>query len=135
MRRGFGLFWALVTIAIASLAGWFAYNAGLAANIANTDHGTVVIANGYQGFPFFPLVLLIIFLAFMFRRRRWYGGWGGGGWGGRGWGGHHHGPDGSHNWEVPPVIDEKLRTWHDKAHGNTPAEPTAGQPTDKPSVS
>ncbi len=74
MRRGFGLFWALVTIAIASLAGWFAYNAGLAANIANNGHGTVVVANGYDGFPFFPLVLLIIFLAFMFRRRRWYGG-------------------------------------------------------------
>ena len=125
MRRGFGLFWALVTVAIASLTGWFAYNAGLAANIANDGHGTVVIANGYGGFPFFPLVLLIIFLAFMFRRRRWYGG----GWYGRGWGGHghSHGPDGSHNWEVPPVIDEKLKSWHEKAHGNVPAESTTGQ--------
>jgi len=121
MRRGFGLFWALVTIAIASLAGWFAYNAGLAANIANSGHGTVVIANGYNSFPFFPLVLLILFLAFVFRRRRWYGYWGG-----RGWGGHDHGPDGSHQWEVPPVIDEKLKSWHDKAHGVTPAEPTTG---------
>lgn len=120
MRRGFGLFWALVTITIASLAGWFAYNAGLAANIANSGHGTVVVANGYEGFPFFPLVLLILFIAFMFRRRRWSGGWG-----------HGHGSGRPRNWgEVPPLIDEKLKSWHDKAHGTTPAEPSSGGTTD-----
>ncbi len=126
MRRGFGLFWALATITIASLAGWFAYNAGLAANIANSGHGAVVVANGYEGFPFFPLVLFILFLGFLFRRRRW-----GGHWGGRGWYGHGHGPDGSHQWEVPPVIDDKLKSWHDKAHGTAPAEPSAGGSADK----
>ena len=121
MRRGFGLFWALVTLAIASLAGWFAYNAGLAANLANSGHGTVMVANGYEGFPVFPLILLILFLAFMFRRRRWSGGWG-----------HGHGPGRPRNWgEVPPVIDEKLKSWHDKAHGTTPAEPSAGGSSDK----
>jgi hypothetical protein len=66
----------------------------------------------------------------MFRRRRWYGGWGG-----RGWSGHGRGWDGNQNWEVPPVIDEKLKSWHDKAHGNTPAEPAAGPASDKPSGS
>jgi hypothetical protein len=126
MRRGFGLFWALVTIVIASLTGWFAYNAGLAANIANEGHGTVVVANGYGGFPFFPIVLLILFLAFMFRRRRW-----GGYWGGRGWSGHGHGWDPNQKWEVPPVIDEKLKTWHEKAHGTTPAEPSTGEAVEK----
>ena len=129
MRRGFGLFWVGLTGIIVGTAAWIAYNAGLAANVANSGHGTVVYEGG--GFGFFPFLLLILLLLLVFRRRRWGGGWGGRGWSGRGWSGHGHGPGGSDHWEVPPVIDEKLKSWHDKAHGTTPAEPSAGETADK----
>lgn len=130
MRRGFGIFWVVLTGIIAGAAAWFAYNAGLAANVANSGHGTVIVEGGGFGFGFFPLFLIILLLLLVFRRRRW-----GGYWGGRGWNGHGRGWDGNRQWEVPPVIDEKLRSWHDKAHGTTPPEPSAGQPTDPPQVS
>jgi hypothetical protein len=124
MRRGFGLFWVGLTGAIVGAVAWFAYNAGLAANVAGSGHGTVIVEGG--GFGFFPLLLFIFFLVLVFRRRRW-----GGYWGGRGWSGHRRGPDGDRQWQVPPVIEEKLKSWHDKAHGTTPAEPSAGEVADK----
>jgi hypothetical protein len=124
MRRGFGLFWVALTGLIVGFAAWAAYNAGLAANVANNGHATVVYEGG--GFGFFPFLLFFLLILFLFRRRRW-----GGHWGGRGWSGYGHGWDGKQNWEVPPVIDEKLKSWHEKAHGNAPAEPAGGDPAAK----
>jgi hypothetical protein len=139
MRRGIGAGWALITVAIAGVVAWFAYHAGLATTIASSGAAPAVREGGvYYGYPepwgfgfgFFPLLLFILLIVFLFRRRRWGGGY----WGGRGyWGGHSHsggpgsGKPGEHG--LPPVIDEKLKAWHDSAHGVTPAEP----PSDKPS--
>lgn len=142
MRRGLGAGWALVTVAIAGVVAWFAYHAGLATTIASSGAAPAVREGVYYGgypgwgfgFGFFPLLLFILLLVFLFRRRRWGGGY----WGGRGyWGGHGHwaGPgsgqpgQGDHGHGLPSVIDEKLKAWHESAHGNTPAEP----PGDKPS--
>ncbi|MDP9326535.1 MAG: hypothetical protein M3O87_08405 [Candidatus Dormibacteraeota bacterium] len=125
MRRGFGLFWVGLTGVIVGLVAWFAYNAGLAANVASSGNGTVIVERGGFGFGFFPLLFLILLLLLVFRRRRW-----GGYWGGRGWG-HGHGPGGHRDWDVPPVIEDKLKSWHDKAHGTTPAEPAAVEGADK----
>ena len=127
MRRGFGLVWALVTVLIAGAAAWFAYHAGLATTIAASGHDGVYYGGypGYYGFGFgfFPLLLFIILIALIFRRRRWHGYWGGRGWGGYG---HGYGPP-SDKPDVPPVIEERLRAWHDRAHGANPPEAGGGQ--------
>jgi hypothetical protein len=144
MRRGLGLGWALVTVVVAGVVAWFAYHAGLATTIASSGAAPAVRDGVYYGgypepwgfgFGFFPLLLFILLIVFLFRRRRWGGGyWGGRGyWGGHGpWGGPGYGPGqpgkpGEHG--LPPVIDEKLKAWHDSAHGNTPPEPSADKPT------
>lgn len=126
MRRGFGLFWVGLTGIIVGLVAWFAYGAGLAANVASSGNGTVIVEHGGFGFGFFPFLVLFILLLLVFRRRRW-----GGYWGGRGWHGHSHGPGGQSDWEVPPVIEDRLRSWHEKAHGKAPATPAEGQAADK----
>jgi hypothetical protein len=151
MRRGLGAGWALLTVVIAGVVAWFAYHAGLATTIASSGAAPAVRDGVYYGgypepwgfgFGFFPLLFFILLLVFLFRRRRWYGG--GGYWGGRGYWGNH-GPGGGYGsgqpgqeHGLPPLIDEKLRQWHESAHGNTPgarggnpAEPPA--PADKPS--
>ncbi|HEV3233959.1 MAG TPA: hypothetical protein VG329_05385 [Candidatus Dormibacteraeota bacterium] len=136
MRRGFGLIWVGLTGLIVGLVAWFAYSAGLAANVASPGNGTVIVERGDFGFGFFPLLFLILLLLLVFRRRRWGGYWGGRGWSGHshGPGGHSHGPGGNRDWDVPPVIEEKLKSWHDKAHGTATAEPGAGEGADKPPV-
>jgi hypothetical protein len=152
MRRGLGAGWALLTVVIAGVVAWFAYHAGLATTIASSGAAPAVrdgvYYGGYPGawgfgFGFFPLLLFILLLVFLFRRRRWYGGyWGGRGyWGGHGpWGGYGPGKPGEpgqpHQHELPPVIDEKLRAWHEAAHGNTPGGQGSNPPeasADKPS--
>ncbi len=116
MRRGFGLGWALVTFVIAGAAAWFAYHAGLATTIAASGRDGAYYPGypGYYGFGFglFPLLLFIILIALLFRRRHWHGYWGGHG--------HGYGPpkEGS---DVPPVIEERLKSWHDKAHDVNPS--------------
>ena len=127
MRRGFGLVWALVTVAIAGVAAWFAYHAGLATTVAQSGRDGVYYGGypGYGfGFGFFWLFLFIILIALVVRRRRWHGYWGGRGWGGYG---HGYGPP-SDKPDVPPMIEERLKSWHDRAHGANPAEAGGGQP-------
>lgn len=127
-RRGFGLLWGVLTVAIAGTAAWFAYHAGLATTIATTrvsDAAAVVPPAYYYhwdgyGFGFFPLLLFVLLIVFLFRGRRRHWGWGyGGGWG-HGYGhGQPGGPQGS---DLPPPIEERMKAWHEKAHGAT-AEP------------
>jgi hypothetical protein len=126
MRRGFGWAWALVTVVIAGVAAWFAYHAGLATTIGASGRDGVYYGGypGYGfGFGFIWLLLFILLIALVFRRRRWHGYWGGRGWGGYG---HGYGPP-SDKPDVPPVIEERLRAWHDRAHGENPAEAGGGQ--------
>ena len=130
MRRRFGLLWALLTLAVVGAAGWFAYNAGLAQGLATPGHDGTAVNPGYYpyyahtwgfGFGFFPLLLFILLLVFLFRRpwgHRHWGAYGGkGGFGGRF-------PDG----ELPPPMDDHLRAWHDRAHGTVSPHNEAGQP-------
>lgn len=126
MRRRFGLLWALVTLAVVSAAGWFAYQAGLAEGAATSGHGGAVVNPGYYpyyqhgwGFGFFPVLGVILLLFFLFRRP----------WGHRHWGGYGgygmHGGGTPGEGELPPPVDRHMRAWHDKAHG-TPSPPDTG---------
>ena len=139
MRRGLGAGWALVTVAIAGIVAWFAYHAGLATTIASSGAAPAVREGVYYGgypewgfgFGFFPLLLFILLIVFLFRRRRWYGGhWGGRGyWGDHGrYGGPGSGEPGKGPQGLPPVIDEKLRAWHEQAHGNAPSSEGSNPP-------
>lgn len=130
-RRTFGLVWALLSLAVLGIVAWFAYNAGLATNVqSNGQPGPYYYHEGFFGFGFFWLILIVLFLAFAFRRRRWHG-YGGGPW--RGYGKHGGSGEPGMGPDVPPFIDEKLRSWHDRAHGVTPpappAETTGSEPT------
>lgn len=141
-RRGLGLLWALVTLTIVGAVAYFAYQAGLSTAIVSSGHDPAVVQGaypgyyyyGHAGFGFFPFLLFILLLLFLFRGgRRWHRPWGygpgwghgGGPWQGQGNPGSPMGPD------VPPAIEERLRAWHEKAHGEgaptgaaeTPAKP------------
>jgi hypothetical protein len=112
MRRGFALFWTLATAVIATVVGFFSYQAGWAAGLATKVPEGAVAPYYYYGPHFFgffgliPLLLLILLLAFIFRggRRR-----GPGYWGGR-----------------PTHIEDRLQEWHRRAHGEEP--PQGGSP-------
>jgi hypothetical protein len=139
-RRGFGLIWGLLTVAIAGTVAWFAYHAGLATTVVNSGAtGSAAVPPDYYYhygtggfFGIFPLLFLILLIVFLFRGRR-HRGWGyGGGWG-HGWGygppwgwggpgqpagpGQPGGPQGA---DVPPAMEERLKAWHEKAHGASP---------------
>ena len=138
-RVGIGIFWGLLTVAVAGVVAFFAYHAGLsqAPLPAGTDPAMHYYYRGDFGIGgLFGLILLVFFISFLFRARRWGGHHWGGPWGyGRGWYGNgmpggpgQPGDPGS--WSqgnVPPVIEERLRSWHDRAHGTATAEP-AGTP-------
>lgn len=109
-RRGFGIIWALVTLLIAIVVGGVAYQAGLSANVAaNAAPGTYVVAPHLfwgLGFGLFGLVPLLFFLLLLFGLGRLF--W----WGSRGYYGGHPGQR----------MEDRLREWHERAHGNAPAE-------------
>ena len=134
MRRGFGLAWALLTLAVVGVAAWFAYGAGGAQGTAsvppgNAGGGAVYPGPYYYhygwggwGFGFFPFFLFILLLFLLFwrpwrwRHRHGYYGYGHGPWG-------HHEPG-----QLPPPVDDHLRAWHDRAHGNPPPADQPPQP-------
>src|SRR5262249_33345884 len=82
-RRGFGLFWGIVTLLIVGLVAAVSYQAGLSAQIA-TAGATYVVAPHLVGlgfgFAFFwllPILFILLIVFGVFRGgRRWYGrGW------------------------------------------------------------
>jgi hypothetical protein len=132
MRRGFGLLWALVTLAVVSVAGWFAYNAGVAQGLATSGHDGTVTNPGYYypyyahgwgfGFGLIPLLFFILLLLFLFRRPWGYRHWGGGygRHGSYGYRGPHPGEG-----ELPPPLEDRMRAWHTKAHDTAASAPGA----------
>jgi hypothetical protein len=112
MRRGFALFWTLATAVIATVVGFFSYQAGWAAGLATKVPEGAVAPYYYYGPHFFgffgliPLLFFILLLAFIFRggRRRGPGYWGG----------------------PPSHIEDRLQEWHRRAHGEEP--PQGGSP-------
>jgi len=114
-RRRFGLLWGIVTLLIVGLVAAVSYQAGLSAQLA-TAGGTYVVAPHLVGlgfgFAFFwllPILFILLIVGGIFRgRRRWYGG---------GWSGSRAMYGGGYR-DVPPMFDQ----WHQKAHGQTPAE-------------
>jgi hypothetical protein len=120
MRSRFAFLWVLVTAAIAGLAAYIAYGAGVATHVAGpaaTD--AVVYYHPFFGFGFFLPILVIVLLFLALRPRRW----GPGGWGGYGMKGGHFPPG------VPPQLEQRLQEWHRSAHGEgagTPPEAPTG---------
>lgn len=132
----------LALLAGAAGVGVYAYNAGVAQGLVQSEKVTVVEGGPgpypYYGGPFlfrpfgfgfgFPgclFPLLFFFLIFgLLRGLLWRGPWGWRrGWGG---GGHHgHGPWGEGG--VPPMFAE----WHRQAHGQGQSTPPESQPTEK----
>jgi hypothetical protein len=113
MRSRFAFIWVLLTAAIAGVSAWFAYGAGVTTKIATTAAtGTDGVPPayyygyyGHPGFGFFPFgffwLFFVIFILFLVFRAR------------RGWG-HGNGPKGMHG--VPPGIEDRLESWHKRAH-------------------
>jgi hypothetical protein len=121
MRRGFGVFWAVLTGILLAVVGVASYDAGWSAGagthvVESATTGAVVpyyyygphfFGFGLFGFLFILFVLFLLFRAARFGRhwgygQGWKGGYGGGG--------------------VPPAIDERMQEWHRRAHGEpTPA--------------
>ncbi len=139
MRRGFGFLWVALTGILLAAVGTIAYQAGWAAGAATQlPAGAAAAAAPYyyygphfDGFGFFGFFwfLFILFLLFvLFRIARFGRGWGYGGWGYRGgYGGHgYSGGKGG----IPPAIDERMREWHQRAHG----EPAPAPPSDTKTV-
>jgi hypothetical protein len=125
MRPRFAFLWVLVTALIAGIAAYIAYGAGVATHLtvaAGTDGAAYGYYHPFWGFGLFFPILFIVLLFWFLRPRRW----GRGGWGGYGMRGGF--PQG-----VPPHLEERLRDWHSKVHGepgseSTPMPPTGGGP-------
>ena len=129
MRRGLGLVWALVTLAVVGAVGWLAYGAGVAQGASTAgQNGPATNPAVYPyyvhtwgfGFGFFPLFLFILLLFFLFRRPWGYRHWGGGYGRHGGYGGPTPGSS-----ELPPPLEERMQAWHSRAHGDTPPAPGA----------
>ena len=134
MRRGFGFLWVAVTGIFVALVGVIAYQAGWAAGAATVvPAGTAAEVPYYYGGPqffgfgFFWFLFILFLLFVLFRVARFGRGWGYRGYGGyKGYGG---GQSGGHS-GVPPAIDERMREWHQRAHG----EPAPAPPSDTKTV-
>src|SRR4030081_2734108 len=103
MRSRFAFLWVLVTVAIASLAAYLAYGAGVATHVATSaaTDGAVYYYHPFFTFGFLLPILVIVLLFWALRPRRW----GRGAWGGYGMKGGF--PQGG----FPPQVEERLREW------------------------
>jgi hypothetical protein len=113
MRRGFSLFWVVLTLGIAAIVGVLSYQAGVATQLpAGAALPPYYYEPHFAGFGLFG-ILFLVFIVFLLFRIFAFGRWGGGhgGWKHRGYGGGG----------VPPAIDERMQEWHKKAHGEQPA--------------
>jgi hypothetical protein len=125
MRSRFAFLWVLVTAAIAGVAAYIAYGAGVATHVTTspTTDAAVYYYHPFFSFGFFLPILVIVLIFLALRPRRWgRGGWGGYGMKGGGF------PQG-----VPPHIEQRLQDWHRSAHGEgagtPPGAPTGGDRT------
>jgi hypothetical protein len=122
MRSRFAFIWVLLTALIAGIAAYIAYGAGVATHLATSSatDGAVYYHPYFPffGFGFFFPILFILVLFLLLRPRRW----GRGGWGGYGMRGGF--PQG-----VPPHLEDRLKDWHSRAHGE-PGTESAPKPPD-----
>jgi hypothetical protein len=130
MRRSFGLLWLLVTTVIIATVGVIAYQAGWSDGFAqHVPSGAASVPYPYPyyygphffGFDWIFGLLFFLFIVFVLVRVARFGRWSGG------WG---HGGSGSHRYGggVPPAIDERMREWHQKAHGDQAASSPGSPP-------
>ena len=142
MRRGFGIFGAVMTLLVIAVVGFFAYQIGWSDGLAqHVPDGTTAVAPypyyygfggfgpGHWVFGLFGLLFGLFFLFFFLRILAfglfgWRRGWGGWGYGGGGWGRHGYYGGG----QVPPAIDERMKEWHRQAHGQAPASAPSTPP-------
>jgi hypothetical protein len=124
MRSRFAFIWVLVTALVAGLAAYIAYGAGVATHVATAGGPDGVgYYHPYFGLGFFfPVLFIVILLFWLVRPRRWMGGWGG------------YGMRGGFPQGVPPHLEDRLREWHSRAHGEpttdtAPKPPADGGPT------
>ncbi len=119
MRRGFGLIWLALTLVIAAVVGVVSYQAGVATQL---PAGAAVPPYYYEphffGFGLLGL-LFFLFLLFVLFRLASFGRWGGGGW-----------KHGGYRGGVPPAIEERMREWHKRAHGDQASD--SGTPPPPP---
>ena len=129
MRRGFGLFGAILTVILLIVVAAIGYNIGWSQGVGtHLPEGAANVPPAYYygygfhpffagfGFLWFLLILFGIFWLFRlaFWGRRW-GGW----YGPRGMGGGHHGPG---------SFEERAQEWHRRQHGEQPPSGTAPPP-------
>jgi hypothetical protein len=123
MRRAFGWFWVVVTAILIAAVGTIAYQAGWSAGFAqHVPEGVAAMPYPYYYGPHLDFgwlfgLLFFLFILFALTRMARFGRWGHGGWGHRGFPGSQH-PGG-----LPQVMDERMREWHQRAHGEQPAAP------------
>ena len=125
MRRGFGLIWLVVTVIIVATVGVIAYQAGWSEGFGQhlpAADGTTGVAPYpyYYGYGphFFGFGWIFGLLFGMWGGRGGYGGW------------KHHSSGG-----VPPAIDERMREWHQRAHGEQPSQSPGTPPPPPPTSS
>jgi hypothetical protein len=120
MDRRFGWLTGLLMIAIAAIAGAYAYNLGVAHGIAESGRalsapgtgGPAVVmwprpwGFGFGFFPFFPFLIVLFWFAVL-RGICWRGGW------------RRHGWNDYRNGGVPPAFEE----WHRRAHSQPGTPP------------
>ena len=141
MRRGLGLLGLVATVIVIAIVGVIAYQVGWGEGFAQhvpaavpADGSTTAPAQFYPyyygygphffGFGWIFGLLFFLFLGFIFFRFLAFGlfGWR------RGWGYGGRGGWGMHGGGVPPAIDERMREWHQRAHGEQPAGTTTPPP-------
>ena len=115
MRRGFGFFWMLCTLAVIVVVGAVAYNVGLSdgAHAGVAPYYGPHFGGGGLGFLWFFFILFGLFWLF---RIAFFGFWWGGGW-------RHHG------WQDR---EERLQEWHRREHGAPDRMPPEPPPAPAP---
>ena len=118
MRRGFGLFGAILTVILLIVVAAIGYNIGWSQGVdTHLPQGAANVPPGYYyGYGFHPFFagfgilwfLVILFGIFWLLRLAFFGRRWGGWYGPRGMG--HHGPGGG-------SFEERAQEWHRKQHG------------------
>ena len=129
MRRGFGLFGAILTVILLIVVAAIGYNIGWSQGVStHLPQGAANVPPGYYyGYGFHPFFagfgilwfLLILFGIFWLLRLAFFGRRWGGWYGPRGMGGHHG----------PGSFEERAQEWHRQQHGEQqPPSGTAPPP-------